>query len=270
MSEAIAPVLLVGAGHMGGSLIDGWLRAGALEPSELIIRDPAPGRAAFSAADLGAVLGGPESGLAAARTVILALKPQAWAPVATALEPYLAADAVVLSIMAGVSAAAIAEVLPGRSVGRVMPTTAAAVGKGAASVWAVSAGARDRARTLFAPLGVVVELETEAQIHAATAASGSAPAYVYALVEAMQAAGVAAGLTPQVARALSRSAVSGAAALMDHTGEEAAELRRQVTSPGGTTQAALEILIGENALGDLVGRAVLAAARRSRELGGER
>jgi pyrroline-5-carboxylate reductase len=268
-AEDVAPVLLVGAGHMGGALIAGWLRASALAPGDLIIRDPSPGPAALAAAEAGAVLNGPDEGLAAARTVILAVKPQTWGPITEALEPHLPADAVVLSIMAGVGAGAIGEILPGRPIGRVMPTTAAAVGRGAASVWATAPGPRARARALFEPLGVVVDLDAEAQIHAATAASGSAPAYVYALAEALEAAGRDAGLAPEVARALARAAVVGAAALLETTGEEAAALRRQVTSPNGTTQAALDVLIGDDALGRLVGRAVAAAAKRSRELGGE-
>jgi pyrroline-5-carboxylate reductase len=201
--------------------------------------------------------------------VIRAVNPPAFAPIVAELEPGLAADAVVLSIMAGLGAQAIGEALPGREIGRAMPTTAAAVGKGAASVWAAGARARACAHALFEPLGVVVDLETEAQIHAATAASGSAPAYVYALVEALDAGGRKAGLAAPAARDLARSALFGAAALLEATGEDAQILRRQVTSPGGTTEAALAVLMGDDALGELVGRAVEAAARRSRELGGE-
>jgi pyrroline-5-carboxylate reductase len=104
-------------------------------------------------------------------------------------------------------------------------------------------------------------------MHAATAASGSAPAYLYAFVEALHSAGVAAGLPPHMAAGLARSTIAGAAALLGETGEDPAELRRQVTSPGGTTQAALEVLMGENGLTGLLERAVAAAAARSRELG---
>ena len=269
MGGGETPILLVGAGHMGGALIAGWRRAAAMSPKDLMIRDPSPGETARTAAAAGAVLNGPDEGLAAARTVILGVKPQVWRGIAVDIAPHLAPDAVVISIMAGVRAADIAEVVPGRPVVRVMPTTAAAVGEGAASVWSADPAARARAHGLFAPLGVVVDLEEEAQIHAATAASGSAPAYVYALVEALEAAGVNAGLSAAASRALSRAAVTGAAALMRTTGEEAAVLRRQVTSPAGTTEAALRVLIGEGDLQALVERAVLAAARRSRELGGE-
>jgi pyrroline-5-carboxylate reductase len=269
MGGGETPILLVGAGHMGGALIAGWRRAAAMSPRDLLIRDPSPGEAARTAAAAGAVLNGPDEGLAVARTVILGVKPQVWRGIADDLAPLVAPDAVVISIMAGVRAADIAEVFPGRPVARVMPTTAAAVGEGAASVWSADPLARAHGHALFAPLGVVVDLDEEAQIHAATGSSGSAPAYVYALVEALEAAGVAAGLAPQAARSLSRAAVTGAAALMRTTGEEAAVLRRQVTSPAGTTEAALRVLIGQGDLQALVERAVLAAAQRSRELGGE-
>jgi pyrroline-5-carboxylate reductase len=269
MDADVSPILLVGAGHMGGALIEGWRRCGAFAPADMMIRDPSPGDAAREAGRAGARLAPPDHLLGGARTVVLGVKPQLWGPIVADLAPYIAGDAVVLSIMAGVSVGAIAEILPGRAIGRVMPTTAAAVGRGAASVWAADPQARAHAHALFAPLGVVVDLEAESQIHAATAASGSAPAYVYALVEALQAAGEAAGLAAPAARTLSRAAAVGAAALLEASGEDAAILRRQVTSPAGTTEAALRVLDGDGALTRLIGEAVLAAVARSRELGGE-
>lgn len=267
MPPPLIPVLMVGAGHMGGALITGWRRAGAISPAELILRDPSPGLAAQGASRDGAILNGPFGGLAQARTVILAVKPQAWRVIVPEIAPHLAPDAVIISIMAGVAARDLGEVLPGRPIVRVMPTTAAAALKGAASVWTTDERGREVAHRLFEPLGVVVDLPEEGLMHLATAASGSAPAYVYALVEALEAAGAEAGLAPEAARALSRSALIGAAALLEESGEEAGDLRRQVTSPGGTTEAALRVLTGEGALGDLMARAVRAAAARSRELG---
>jgi pyrroline-5-carboxylate reductase len=252
---------------MGGALVTGWRRAGVVSAADLILRDPAPGEAAQAAARDGASLNGPAAGLAKARTVVLAVKPQAWRVMAREIAPHLARDAVVISIMAGVAARDLAEAFPGRPVVRVMPTTAVAALKGAASIWTTDARGREVAHRLFGPLGEVADLAEEAQMHAATAASGSAPAYFYALVEALEAAAVEAGLTPETARRLARSALVGAAALVDGTDAEASELRRQVTSPGGTTEAALRVLTGDGALGDLVQRAVLAAAARSRELG---
>jgi pyrroline-5-carboxylate reductase len=258
---------MVGAGRMGGALIAGWRRAGTVLPADLILRDPAPGEAALRAAGEGAILNGPAEDLASARTVLLAVKPQAWRAVAAGIARSLDRDAVIVSIMAGVAAADLGEAFPGRPIVRVMPTTSAAVLKGAASVWTTDPRARDLAHRLFEPLGVVVDLDDEAQMHVATAASGSAPAYVYALVEALEAAAAGAGLAPRAARALSRSALIGAAALLEDSGAEAGDLRRQVASPGGTTEAALRVLIGDGALNDLMARAVQAAARRSRELG---
>jgi pyrroline-5-carboxylate reductase len=174
--------------------------------------------------------------------------------------------------MAGVAARDLAEAFQGRPIVRVMPTTSAAALKGTASIWSADPRGREVARRLFEPLGTVADLSEEAQMHAATAASGSAPAYFYALVEALEAAGADAGLRPDSARLLARSALIGAAALMEETGLEARDLRQQVTSPGGTTEAALRILneggqAGDGALDELVTKAVRAAAARSRELG---
>jgi pyrroline-5-carboxylate reductase len=149
-----------------------------------------------------------------------------------------------------------------------MPTTAVAVGRGVASLFAEDPEAARRAADLFRPVATVVALAEEDLLHAATGVSGSAPAYFYAFVEALEAAGVAAGLPDDAARKLARATMIGAAALLDASGEEPAELRRQVTSPKGTTEAALEVLMGEGGLGPLLEAAVAAAARRSRELGG--
>jgi pyrroline-5-carboxylate reductase len=267
MPAPLTPVLMVGAGLMGGALITGWRRAGAISAAELMLHDPAPGEAAQSAARDGANLNGPAAGLAKARTVLLAVKPQAWRAMAREVAPHLARDAVIISIMAGVATRDLAEAFPGRPIVRVMPTTAAAALKGAASIWTADARGREVAHRLFEPLGVVADLSEETQMHAATAASGSAPAYFYALLEALEAAAVDAGLAPETARQLARSALIGAAALMEGTGAEARDLRQQVTSPGGTTEAALRVLTGEGELGDLVTGAVRAAAARSRELG---
>src|SRR5262249_33996309 len=151
-------------------------------------------------------------------------------------------------------------------VARVMPTTAAAIGQGTASLYADDPAALARAHALFEPLGAVVDLEDENLMHAATAVSGSAPAYLYAFIEALEAAGMAAGLTGREARRLARSTWPGAAALLAHSGEDPAELRRQVTSPGGTTQAALDVLLGDDSLHRLMREAVAAAVRRSKEL----
>ena len=263
----ITPILMLGAGRMGGAMIEGWLAAGAFAASDLMIRDPAPGPVALAAGAAGAVLNPPDAELARAPTVVLAVKPQLWRDAAAETAPWLAAGAVVISIAAGVKSADLAKEFGDRAVARVMPTTAAAIGQGTASLYADDPVALARACALFEPLGVVVPLTDEAHMHAATAVSGSAPAYLYAFIEALEAAGINAGLSPKDAQRLARSTVTGAAALLATSGEEPVELRRQVTSPGGTTEAALSVLLGPGGVETLMREAVAAAVQRSRALG---
>ena len=260
----MTPILLLGAGRMGGALIAGWRRAAAFDLAQLMIRDPAPG---LEAQRSGAKLNPDDAALASASTVVFAVKPQIWRDAAAAVAAHLAPDAVIVSVAAGVRAADLAQAFGGRRVARVMPTTAAAIGLGTASLYSADAEALARARALFEPVGTVVDLDDEALMHAATAVSGSAPAYLYAFVEALEAAGVEAGLPPAAAQALARATMAGAAALMAESGEDPAELRRQVTSPAGTTEAALKVLQGDHGLPALLSKAVAAAAQRSRELG---
>lgn len=263
----ITPILILGAGRMGGAMVEGWLAAGTFAGSDLMIRDPSPAAAALAAEQAGAVLNPPDGDLARARTVVLGVKPQVWREAAAEVAPWLCSSAVVVSIAAGVRVGDIAREFGGRCVARVMPTTAAAIGQGTTSLYADDPEALERARALFAPLGTVVALTDENLMHAATAVSGSSPAYLYAFIEALEAAGTAVGLSAAEARQLARSTLTGAAALLNRTGEDPAELRRQVTSPGGTTQAALNVLLAKGALPDLMREAVAAAVRRSQELG---
>ena len=258
------PILLLGAGRMGGALIAGWRRVGAFEPDQLMIRDPEPGAEALAS---GALIDPDPAAIGRAQTVLLMVKPQIWREVAASVAPHLAPEAVIVSIAAGVAAANIASAFGGRRVARVMPTTAVAIGQGTASIFSNDAEARRRARAMFGAVGVVVDLADEDQMHTATAVSGSAPAYLYAFVEALEAAGVALGLDADVARNLARATTAGAAALMADSGGDAADLRRQVTSPGGTTEAALKVLMGEAGLGPLLKEAAKAAEQRSLELG---
>jgi pyrroline-5-carboxylate reductase len=266
--DSITPILMLGAGRMGGAILDGWMLAKAFAPDQLIIRDPHPSDAVAKLVLSGASLNPSAEGLRSARTVVLAVKPQLWKQVAAEVADALDPDAVIVSIAAGVRMADIAAAFGGRPVARVMPTTAAGIGKGVASIVASSPEAAARARALFEPVGVAVELPAEDLLDAATAVSGSSPAYLYAFIEALEAAGVAEGLLPDAARDLVRATMIGAAALLDHTGADPAELRRQVTSPNGTTEAALKVLMSEKGLGPLLAEAAAAAARRSRELAG--
>ncbi len=260
-------VLLVGAGRMGGAMIEGWRVAGPVSMDELIVRDPQPSPEALAAGEAGALLDPADADLARAATVILAVKPQLWREVVAGIEPFLAPEAVIVSVAAGVAGADIAAALGGRLVARVMPTTAVAIGQGAVTIHADSDEARARAHALFGPLGSVVDVEDEALMHAATAVSGSGPAYLYAFVEALEAAGIEAGLPGADAATLARATVTGAAALMAAGDTPPAELRRQVTSPGGTTAAGLEVLTGSDSLQRLLVDTVAAAVRRSKELG---
>ena len=263
----MTPILMLGAGRMGGALIEGWRAAGAFAASDLIIREPYSNPTLDAAKAQGAQVNPPDAELAQAKTVLLAVKPQMWREAAAEVAAHLNADAVIVSIAAGVRAADISQAFGGRRVARIMPTTAVAVCQGTASIYASDPEALARARALFEPVGTVVELADEELMHAATGVSGSAPAYLYAFVEALEAAGAAAGLPPTDSARLARSTIAGAAALMARSGDEPAELRKQVTSPGGTTQAALDVLLGEGGFPELLREAVAAAARRSKELG---
>ena len=258
----MTPILLLGAGRMGGALIQGWTRAGAFAPGDLIVRDPF-----LASAPAGVRLNPSDADIARAQTVLLAVKPQIWREVAAETTSLLHPGAVIVSIAAGVRSADISAAFGGRRAARVMPTTAVAVGKGAASIVAADAEARARAHALFDPVGVSVDIDDEALMDVTVAVSGSAPAYLYAFIEAIEAAGVAQGLSSQASSALVRATLIGAAALLDASGDDPAELRRQVTSPGGTTEAALKVLMGDHGLGPLAAEAVAAAVKRSKELG---
>jgi pyrroline-5-carboxylate reductase len=262
------PILFLGAGRMGGALAEGWRRTGAFGAAELILRDPNPGPDALAAAKAGASLNPPDAALKAAKTVLLAVKPQVWREAAAPYVSLIAPDAVVVSIAAGVRLGDIAALFAGHPVARVMPTTGVAIAQGVASIYAADPAARARAHALFDPVATAVDLDDEGLMDAATAVSGSGPGYLYAFTEALEAAALDAGLPPATAKALARATVTGAAALMKETGIEAAELRRQVTSPAGTTEAALKVLLADDGLDPLMKRAVAAAISRSRELAG--
>jgi pyrroline-5-carboxylate reductase len=268
MNAPRLPILIAGAGAMGGSLIAGWRRGGTMSAADMIIVDPEPGEEALAARNAGARLNPPESELTRANLVILAVKPQIWRTVAEVIAPHLGAHAAIVSVAAGVRAADLATAFGGRPVAQVMPSLAAAIGQGSTAVWSADPALKWDIQLLFAPLGVVTALNGEDELHAATAAGGSAPAYLYAFIEALEAAAVEAGLEPTVAAGLVRSTITGAAALLRESGEDPAALRARVTSPGGTTAAALKVLGAKPGLAGLMKKAVAAAVARSKELGG--
>ncbi len=265
-------IAFIGAGNMSSALIEGLISSGTCAATAIRASDTRAdalsalaGRHGFTAA---------ESNAAAARDaeiVVLGVKPQVFAPVLAELAGALAHGPLVISIAAGVPIAAIeAKLGRGVRVVRAMPNTPALVAAGATAIASgAHAGASDLdlAETLFRSVGTVVRVE-ERYMDAVTALSGSGPAYVFLLVEALSEAGVRAGLPSDVAAALAAQTVYGAGKLLHRSSEPPATLRRNVTSPGGTTQAGIERLEARG-LRDIVSDAVLAATRRGAELGAE-
>lgn len=269
--ESSGAIVLAGAGHMGGALAAGWCRAGLAK--RLAVVEPAPSAAlkALQRKYKFRLTGDAAKLPRKAAAVVLAVKPQTMAEAAPAYTEFAARGALTISIAAGVPLKRLAEYL-GReaAIVRVMPNLPAAIGQGAAVAVPnarVSARQRRLAVRLLAATGEVIWSKEEALLDAATATSGSGPAYVFLLAEALAAAGSASGLPAEMAARLARQTVTGAAALMAAAKESAAELRKAVMSPGGTTEAALRVLMGENGLQDLLTQAVAAAAKRARELG---
>jgi pyrroline-5-carboxylate reductase len=264
---------LVGAGKMGGAMLRGWL-AGGLPASGVTLIDPAPStEIAGFAAERGLRLNPRQAEIAPPDVLVLAIKPQMLAGAAPALAPIAGPETLVLSVMAGKTIANLVERLPNaRAFVRVMPNTPAAVGRGAAAGAANAAvTTRQRAWTerLLGAVGMFDWLADETLIDAVTAISGSGPAYVFALVEAMAKAGEDLGLPPTLALRLARATVEGAGELLYREPEvSAAQLRINVTSPAGTTAAALEILQAADGLNALLSRAAAAAHRRAGELAG--
>lgn len=263
-------IALIGAGAMGGALVRGWIEAvrkgggltlSVVEPSF----DPELERELIAA---GAVLNPPDPGHA--DVLVLAVKPHAFAAAAAAARSFVGPETRVLSVMAGVPMAALARELGAARVLRAMPNLPARIGRGVTAYVAAPECSDDDRRLieqLLAPLGEVEPLQNERLIDVATAVSGSGPAYVFFMTEALAAAAELEGLDSQTAMRLARRTVAGAGALLAETGETPAALRKLVTSPGGTTEAALDILAGGDGLGPLLRRAVAAAAQRARDLG---
>jgi pyrroline-5-carboxylate reductase len=264
-------ILLIGAGRMGAALARGWIAEG--RGPEIAVIEPAPD-AAFARAlkKAGGKLNPNAALIAAPKAVVLAVKPQMLEGVAREAVRFAAARPVFISIAAGVALKKLGTWLDDRAaIVRAMPNLPAAIGEGATVAAANSRVTRAQkalAGALLKAAGTLEWLTDEGPIDAVTAVSGSGPAYVFLLVEALAAAGVAAGLKPDLAQRLARTTVSGAGALLSAWPERGAEtLRRDVTSPGGTTEAALKVLMAANALQPLMTRAVKAAAKRARELG---
>jgi pyrroline-5-carboxylate reductase len=263
-------LVVVGAGKMGGALLEGWLRLG-LDPKTVAVLEPQLSSQISALASRGLQVNPQARALTNVDAIVIAVKPQIAADALPSLAAMIGPSTVVVSIMAGRTIQSIAGALQRPcALVRAMPNTPAAIGRGITV--AVARGAntaqRELAHRLLSATGAVEWIEDEALMDAVTAVSGSGPAYVFFLAEALAQAGVAAGLPPELAAKLARETVAGSGELLHRESLDAAVLRENVTSPGGTTAAALEVLMGKDGLAALMTTAVAAATKRARELAG--
>src|SRR5213080_3521791 len=236
LADLSGTILLAGAGKMGSAMLEGWLALG-LAPEMIAVIEPQPSREIAALRERGLRLNPPRDALGDVAAVVIAVKPQVAGEVMPALAPFVGGSTVVLSIMAG----------------RTLQFLAAGFAL---------------ADALLSAVGVVEWVADEALMDAVTALSGSGPAYVFLLAEAMARAGTVAGLPAALAATLARATVAGAGELLHRSPLDAATLRQNVTSPGGTTAAALEVLMAEGGLERLMTAAIAAATKRSRDLAG--
>ena len=269
--SAPASLILAGAGKMGGAMLRGWLAQG-LQPAHAVVIDP---HAAPDMVDLCAGQGVAlnPAHVAAPEVLVLAIKPQMLEAASPALSALAGADTLVVSILAGKTIADLQRCLPRASaIVRAMPNLPAAIARGITGAfgnYAMNARQKSMADHLLKAVGLVEWLADEGEIDMVTAVSGSGPAYVFHLTECLAKAGEAAGLEPGLAMRLARATVEGAGELMHQSpGVPAGQLRENVTSPGGTTAAALEVLMAGDGLAPLMRAAVAAAKRRAGELSG--
>ncbi len=268
--SADADILLVGFGNMGQALVRGWLGRGRAA-SCIVVVDPVPAARAV-AAELGVTAAVDVDAVARTHNdvIVLAMKPNQVAALLPACARRAAAHTVFLSIAAGKTIARLGAGLgDGVAIVRAMPNTPAAIGQGMTALAAnaaVTPAQRTLCTELLSAVGAVAWLDDERHMDAVTGVSGSGPAYVFLLIECLERAALDVGLDPKLAKQLALATVAGAGAYAAAAGVPAAELRRRVTSPSGTTQAALDVLLAEPGLRELMRRAVRAATDRSREL----
>ncbi|MDF1609677.1 pyrroline-5-carboxylate reductase [Hoeflea sp. YIM 152468] len=264
------PLVLVGAGNMGGAMLNGWLDAG-MDPATIVVLDPTPSETmAKRLASAGVQCVGSAPDGMTAGVLMLAVKPQIMDDVLPGLTGLVGPQTVSLSVAAGKTIAYF-EARLGGAVVRTIPNTPAMVGRGitgAVANPAVTAEARAEIDRLLSVCGPVEWVEDEALIDAITAVSGSGPAYVFYLAECMAEAGRKCGLPADLAMRLARATVSGAGELMHRSPDGAATLRQNVTSPNGTTAAALAVLMADDGIQPVFDQALQAAATRSRDLAG--
>jgi pyrroline-5-carboxylate reductase len=268
--DGIGSLALVGAGKMGGAMLEGWLALG-LDLKNVVVLEPQPSPQISSLAGRGLRLNPVRATGENFSAIILAVKPQTAPEIMRDVAPLAGKHSLVLSIMAGRGLEFLQKALPTAAIVRAMPNLPASIGRGitvAIANAAVTAEQRALAHRLLAAIGAVEWISDEGLMDAVTAVSGSGPAYVFLLAEALAKAGRAAGLPQPLADNLARATVAGSGALLGLSAVDAATLRQNVTSPGGTTAAALEVLMAADGIESLVKKAVAAAARRSRELAG--
>lgn len=270
LRDVSGTLILVGAGKMGSAMLDGWIAHG-LNPATAVVLEPQPSLQVARYGSLGLRLN-PKLDALRADAIVIAVKPQAAPEVLPNLTSLIGPATVVVSIMAGRSLTFLQSLLPRETaIVRAMPNTPAAIGRGISVAVAngnVSSRQRKQASDLLAAIGKVEWTSDETLMDAVTALSGSGPAYVFLLAETMASAGIAAGLPPALATRLARETVAGAGELLHRSDVDAGTLRQNVTSPGGTTAAALEVLMGPGGFDRLLTEAIDAATRRSRDLAG--
>jgi pyrroline-5-carboxylate reductase len=260
-------IALAGAGKMGGAMLTGWLAQG-LDPMRVAVIEPQPSPEISALTTKGIRLNPSARDIGKVDTLVVAVKPQSFREAAAALKPFVGASTLAVSIMAGTTIATIGQVCGGVVV-RAMPNTPAAIGRGitvAVAARNVSAAQRATADALLRATGSVEWIDDESLMDAVTAVSGSGPAYIFLLAEELARAGVEAGLPEELATRLARETVAGSGELLHRSELASATLRQNVTSPGGTTAAALDVLMAKDGLQPLMIRAIAAAKKRSKDL----
>ncbi len=269
--SATNPVVLIGAGNMGGAMLSGWLKSG-VPGSAVVVVDPGPSPAMMSTiADAGAAHVTAAPADLKAGVLFLAVKPQVMEAVLPTVKSVVGPQTVVVSVAAGKTLAFLEKHLGEAAMVRAMPNTPAMIGRGVTGAFAnarVSAEQRDGVNSLLRVSGPVEWVPSESDIDSVTAVSGSGPAYVFYLVECMAEAGRKLGLQADLAMRLARETVAGAGELLHQSPDDAARLRQNVTSPGGTTAAALSVLMAEDGMQPLFDQALAAARKRAEELAG--
>lgn len=265
-------LVLVGAGKMGGAMLQGWLKAG-LPTRQIVVLDPRPPAEVQAFIDKNAIRHNPDVALINdAEVVLVAVKPQVMDDVLAGLTSLARSKPLVLSVVAGKTIARLTQFFGAdAAIIRTIPNTPAAIGRGITAMTSnanVLSAQEALAGQLLSSIGEVVRVPAEEQIDWVTAVSGSGPAYVFWLTECLAAAGAKLGLDPKLAEQLARATVAGSGELMRQSGTDAATLRQNVTSPNGTTFAALQHLMADDGLKPLMERAIAAAAKRSKELAG--